>query len=106
MADYNARLTTNLGVGEQQVVGDPSNLTLFTQAIAVGRDGAQPALVAIFNTTDVSITVQAALVDANANYVAVTTVAAASAIYFQTIGYFLRATYASIPTLGQITFAR
>ena len=107
MANYNPQLTTNLGVGEQQIVGDSTLTGAFTtQALAVGRDGAQPAMVAIFNSTDISATIQAASVDADANYVAVTTVAAGSALYFTTIGYFLRGSFAAAPASGTLIIAR
>jgi|SRR5882757_180643 len=107
MANYNPQLTTNLGVGESQVLTNATLTTPFsTQAIAVGRDGAQTPIVAFFNNTALLATIQAAPVDVDAAYVACTTVAAGNALYFTTIGPFLRVSFPSDPGATTFTVVR
>jgi len=108
MADYSPRLTTNLGVGEQQILSNSSLASLNTQAVAIGRDAAQRPFIGIFNASAVDANVQVAPIDQDSAYTSFngTVVTAGTMLYIQLSGPLLRLNFATDPGTGVVTVAR
>jgi hypothetical protein len=107
MPAYNPALTTNLGVGEQQtLVASTDTGITSTIAIAIGRDGAQPAILAVFNSTNQQAIINAAPVDAAGQYLQFYIVAAGTSVYLSTTGPFVNASFTVAPTSGTLIVVR
>ena len=113
MANYSSTLTTELAAGETQVLSNAALTGAFTtQAIAVGRDSAQPALLTVYNHSAVVATVQAADEDIEANYMAykdngtAVTVSATTVQQFSSTAKYIRLSMASDPGTAVVSIGR
>ncbi len=113
MANYDASLTTDLGVGEVQTLSNAALVSTFdTQAIAVGRDAAQPCELVVYNHSAVVATVFAAEVDLDASYAAykvdgtAVTIAGTTTQQFRCAARFVRLRMASDPGATVVAIGR
>lgn len=108
MPNYSAAKAVTLNVGQSLVVADSTLTSPFTsQAIAVGREPGANAVVAIFNTTPLTATIQGSWQDVDGSYVTTgVTVVSNACYYIVSLGPFLRISLPSAPASGQVVFAR
>jgi hypothetical protein len=85
-----------------------SGITATIQVSCAAQPNASSKLTLV-NNTNQTATVQVAAVDANANYVPLTTsvtAAAGAAVVFDCVGPFIRCTFGTAPTTGSLYLCR